>query len=372
MKLNINKKLLKLFYTDLWKDFRQLEVISVNGDKAIRRYSDNQTSIQDEYQFIKELKKKASFKIPNIISHTDNYLLFQYVPGTRAFNLLMDLKVLYEQEKNKEYFSIGTQIMQLLQDDLKEFQSFYEGNYAEETHLDLYPAFEKTKNVFFLLTSMLGLQMSVDELDKIISIYLSNSDTPFRDATPKNVILDIPLLNQKNFNSRNERLDVVKEQVKSGELKRKIIRDIVYHIDFSGCSFRCPKKDDWITISQHEASVWLKEHNQKRNVGESDEELCTKFVRFSRLGGRKLAYRLLNNSGYQIRFGLDNEAYYFYQLSDICKTLVKRGIISDPSVSDVMLQLVKACNYTPPEDYFHSHKMVKNDTTIYYSDVFPN
>ncbi len=100
-------------------------------------------------------------------------------------------------------------------------------------------------------------------------------------------------------------------------------------------------------------------------------ELCVRFVRFSRFAGRKLAYRLLNQTGYRIRFALDNEAVYFLSLSNICQYLHILGIASSGQLTGFMNHLFQLSGFKPDVDYLHQMLPVREMRT-YYTDVFPN
>ncbi|MBU3915935.1 hypothetical protein KKA14_10410 [bacterium] len=372
VKLKITGKDLELFHKDLWKDSRRLEIAVVNGNKTIRKYSDNGTSLNDEYKFISRLKKIASFKIPEIVSHPEKYIEFQYVAGTRAFNLIMDLKALFNQEADKCYLELGIELFQLLNDDLREFQSLMVNNDFCGGIGIKYPVVEKVNNVFCLLSSVLSIEFPFDELAKIIKLYDKHSKIPFRDASTKNVVLDIPVLYLKKASSHKERLSFVRNLVKSGELKDYFRKEKIFHIDFSGCMFLCPEADDWIALRYHEATNWLSQCLDFEAKSTTDDlDLCTKFVRFSRFGGRKLAYKLLNNNGYQIRFSLDNESYYFIEMKKICDDLMRHGLLSGNALSEAIFSLENACGITPKKDYFHEF-LGKDARYGYYRDVYPN
>lgn len=375
MKLNIKDENLKLFIKDLWKDSRQLKVTTDHGIKVIRRYSDHQTSIDDEYAFLERLQKIVSFRIPTVVTHTNDYISYQYIAGTRASNLLYDLKELFQKETDCQYLEVATKLTAILHQDLAEFQAKVRNDAKLKKLGKNYPVTEKLVNMFCLLTSITSLDKYkieiIDDLNKIAGIYSLNSKIPFRDATPKNVILDIPALYQEHFKSRNQRLSVVKSMVKSGELANHIIKEKLFHIDFSGSVFLCPLSDDWIALKHHEVTNWLSELSQDHTTGENMVELCTKFVRFARFGGRKLAYRLLNQKGYNIRFILDNEAYYFSHLQAICQSLQNQDFLQNKSLVKVLTSLEQACSYQPTKDHLHSFAQ-NYQVTVYYQDVFPN
>jgi hypothetical protein len=371
LEFKVTKKDLIDFENELWKDARKLRVEIHQGKKYIRRFSDNLTSIEDEYVFIMRLMGAVSFRIPSIFDHSETSISFDYIAGTRAFNLLMDLHTLYRTDADEAYREAGTKLIAILTSDLHEFQEFYRKNATTLNISRIYPANSKLKNLYLILTSVLSLSADLSDLTAIADIYEQHSNFPFRDATTKNVVLDLPDLFAKRFVSYAERLATIKKMVKTGELSAKLESSIVYHIDFSGCSLLCPEYDDWVALKQHEATIWLSSPPKNEIDSLTPAELCAKFVRYSRLGGRKLAYRLLNCQGYHIRFGLDDERIYFECLKQLSQRLRQLGLIKTNSLEKLMTSLRQATRIAPETDYFFSWKHSTADFN-YYRDIFPD
>lgn len=344
-----------------------------DGERVINRFSDHDTSIDEEYNFLIELQGKAIFNTPKILNKTTDHLTFEYIKGTRAFNLLVDLKSLYQRDKRNDYIEIASQLLELLSCQLTQFQQVTSGIEFNSCVNKTYKAYDKVANIYRLLIDVLAIELNFDDvkedLSSITNTYIKNSQYCFRDASVKNAILNIPELFLFNGQNYEERLKKIADLVLSGKMIRILRDDIVYHIDFSSCLSKCPKDDDWIALKHHEASQWLNEQADFEDC--SDSYLCTKFVRFSRFGGRKIAYRLLNRTGYDIRFRFDNEVYYFRQLKDICLSLKEKGLIQNGTLVHLMDKLIEACSYYPTYDYLHQY--LSNSKEIkYYSDVFPN
>ena len=376
MKLKIQQSHIDHFLGSLWKDTRQLQVITDKNQTSIRRHADNQISIEEEFELLVRLNDIISFNIPRIIAHTPSYISYEYIFGTRAFNLIKDLKIIHESNNDLKCIDLCLGLMDLLRSNLSEFQRKTSGDPILKNIDQKYPATEKIVGLYRLLQDVLLLEngesdLIHEDLEKIIAIYSEASNRLFRDATPKNVILNIPGLHQDRFKSQSQRLEALQHMVSSGELKDRLTNETLFHIDFSGCLFLCPEMDDWIALEHHEATHWLSEHIGQKLVEHDPLNLCTAFVRFSRFGGRKLAYRLLNWSGYQIRFCLDNEIFYFNHLKSICKQLHNEGITSQPNLSALMDELVQCCGIVPDTDYLHSFRP-ELSRTPYYQDVFPN
>ncbi len=293
---------------------------------------------------------------------------------TRTFNLLMDLKSLYTVEKMACYQELAIKLLELLQANLTNFQSVMMDDPLFTDNRSVYPATEKIRTLYQVLTAVLPETCSFSEiaedLDRITALYEQDAVIPFRDATPKNILLEIPALFQLRFASYEERLATVKTLCLSGALNRLLDKEKVYQIDFSGCKFLCPLDDDWIALQDHESSAWLSLAEKSRHNRKDVSGLCTRFVRFSRFGGRKLAYRLLSHKGYNIRFVHDNEAIYFYSLIDICRSLKDHHIIRSDRLGNLMTDLHRMSGFTPEKDYLQAISPV-NNRSVYYSDVFP-
>ncbi|MBT3224801.1 MAG: hypothetical protein HN580_30240 [Deltaproteobacteria bacterium] len=375
MKLHVTKDSLKVFRQDLWKDLRHLDVVNQSGGKVIRRFADNSTTIPEENDFIQRLNSRVSFGIPEIRQCTDQFIAFRYIAGTRAFNLMIDLKTLYNQEKKRCYKDLGLQLLDLLQSDLKEFQLAMMDDQTFTENNPIYPAGEKLRSLYQVLTEILPetcvYTEIADDLDRIASVYAEAAMMPFRDATPKNMLLEIPSLFQQKFATYAERIKTLQGMCLSGAMSRLLDKKRIYQIDFSGCKFLCPPSDDWMALKEHESTAWLTEGNRSQFPGEGLQELCTRFVRFSRFGGRKLAYRLLNYEGYKIRFVHDNESYYFSTLVNICQNLKNHHIVRSDHLENLMSDLFKMSRFKPANDYLQGLSE-DIDQNTYYSDVFPN
>jgi len=371
--LNVSQASLELFHRDLWKDSRHLEVIEVDGKKRIRRFADGNVPISKELGFITWIQERVSFKVPEIVQASDGCLIFEYIEGTRAFNLLMDLRALYRLENNCLYRDLARQLLQLLMDDLRSFQQA--ADTTEVTNnLPIYPVTEKLRALYQVLSGVLPDTCAFNEveadLDRIAAVYRRHAQVPFRDATPKNVILKLPLLFQSRFKSRIERLEAVRQLCVSGEMAALLVHDNVYHIDFSGCHLLCPEADDWVALMEHESSVWLMSAQRPVSPDLEVPDLCTRFVRFSRFAGRKLAYRLLNRCGHEIRFALDHEAGYFLTLSNITRYLQALQVIDGRKLTGMMEDLFRATSLVPEKDYLQE-MLPAGSLRTYYSDVFP-
>lgn len=371
MKLNVSEQDLELFEKDLCKDIRKLKLDKDSFHHQLVRYSDKQISIKDEVRFLRSIEPHVTFKIPSIEDSTDSFIVFEYIPGTRAFNLLMDLRTIYLEDQSNDCISLGRLLINLLETDLKNFQSLFKSNNLPVLTNKHYPVSEKLKNLYQLFSSILSLEMDLDEIEKIADIYKDQAAVPFRDATPKNVILNIPSLYQKQFKTRKDRLDTVKKLISTGELKEKLKNKNIFHIDFSGSCHICPEKDDWIALKNHECSVWLDKSFEPDFDQMNQKDLVTFFVRLSRFGGRKLAYRLLNKDGHKIRFALDNEIIYFEALSKIVRIMLDKGLLTDKRYFSVMEHLKQATQLSPSKDYFLDWKKQQSKFQ-YYQDVFPN
>ena len=139
---------------------------------------------------------------------------------------------------------------------------------------------------------------------------------PFRDATPKNMVVGIEsLAPYVNANQRMSRLSEILNDEDNFWKEVPII-----NIDFtSTCELTTPE-DDVISLMAH-GMTYRPEHEaliSQPLLAVFDPSLqridLTWFVRYLRFGGRKLLYKLINPKGFAVRFRYDEPSFYFEQL----------------------------------------------------------
>jgi len=374
MSLNVTQNEIDLFTADLWKDIRKLQHYNTNGDLTIRRYSDTVISIEDELPFLEFLKKQnPSWRIPQVISHTPEYIEFEYLNGIRLFNFIIELRILYLIEKSEKALNLMERIKAILTNQLLDFQKItlpWTKNISVQ-----YPFVEKCFTPIELIANVVGLSFNKEEVRNDISaiaeIVSKNCDALFRDATPKNAILHIPELYYDKFKYDDAaRRIVIRSLVNSDFFTDELLKDKIYQFDFTGCVYLCPKIDDLIAINLHESMMWAKSSQKFFDENCNDKVfLATMFVRFIRFGGRKLAYRLLHKDGHIKRFRFDNEKYYFEKLQDVVSRLQKLNLVKGNELIRIMKRFEDATVVIPTVDYFDPDG-TKSESV--YIDVYPH
>ncbi|PIE78418.1 MAG: hypothetical protein CSA15_07905, partial [Candidatus Delongbacteria bacterium] len=175
-----------------------------------------------------------------------------------------------------------------------------------------YPVEEKLLSPITLLCDSSSFAYNLEEVKEDLNIiskhYKSISDSLFRDATPKNIIFDEPSLYYDNFIDDADRRNKIRSLVNSGYFSERLISDNLYHIDFTGCKYKCPSIDDYIAANLHECNIWIPSSQFFYNDNLNNVDfLITLFVRYLRFGGRKLSYRIYNKEGHKVRFRFDYE-----------------------------------------------------------------
>ncbi len=372
---NIDQSLIDLFLRDIYKDIRRIEVIKIDNNTVLRRYSDGVVSISDEVEFLNKLNfcKDKNWLIPPILNITDDYIDFKYIRGIRLFNFLIELRYLFLVEHSKKALYVSEIIKDITIKNLENFQNltsnFDLSRYSE------YPVVEKLLSPITLLCDSSSFDYNLDEVKSDLSIiskyYKSISTTLFRDATPKNIIFDEPLLYYDNFIDDTDRRIKIRSLVNSDYFDEKLLSENLYHIDFTGCNYKCPKVDDFIAANLHECNIWIPSSQffYNENINNTDF-LVTIFVRYLRFGGRKLCYRIYNSIGHKIRFRFDYEKIYFEQLSFVTDKLIKELGIKGSELKKIFDYMSFLSDLTIDIDYLSL--FFDNSDVKYYSGLFPD
>lgn len=375
VKFNINKNFVNLFLKDVYKDIRKIEVLKGDDNTILRRYSDGVISINDEAKFLNKLIscKNKNWSIPPILNVTDDYIDFKYIRGIRLFNFLIELRYLYLVEHSQKALYVSELIKDITTKNLINFQSLTAT--LDSIEYSDYPVEEKLLSPITLLCDSSSFDYNFDEVKADLAIiskyYKSISNSLFRDATPKNIIFDEPTLYYDNFIDDADRRNKIRNLVNNDYFNKKILSENLYHIDFSGCKYKCPKIDDFIAANIHECNIWIPSsqffYNDKMN---DTDFLITLFVRYLRFGGRKLCYRIYNSTGHKIRFRFDYEKLYFEQLSVVVEKLTKTLDIKGAELKKIFNYMSSLCDITIDKDYLSQY--FDNSDVKYYSGLFPD
>jgi hypothetical protein len=374
MSINVSKEIITGFKNDLWKDVRRLTVFQFENQKTIRRYSDEITSISQEVKFLSFLEKnERMWNFPKMLSYSDSYIEFEYLRGIRLFNFIIELNYIAEVKKSIKAYNTIALIQSILNDNLNNFQVATR-SFISQQEVVPYPYIDKCLiplNLISLISLLTVDKEEIkDDIQKLSEIYFSGANVLFRDATPKNAILNIEELYYIHYKDDLERREHICRLLEEGFFSEYLLRKSIYQFDFSGCKYFCSPIDDFVAANLHECLEWtdLSKTYWQHNL-DNDLFLSSVFVRYIRFGSRKLLYRLLHKDAHNVRFIYDRETLYFNRLGEITKLLSKKRIINGSSLELIFNQSRLLVNEIPADDYFK--KYIDTSNVQYYKDIFP-
>jgi predicted phosphodiesterase/translation initiation factor 2B subunit (eIF-2B alpha/beta/delta family) len=332
----------------LTKDRRILKRYENEGNIEKRTFNEKEHKMEcDVLRFLAEM----GLAVPELISESldDNKITLQYIKGIRVFNFVFLLHQLihsydYKPEKKKEITAIIVSILNRCEEQQKKIQSYLYERY-KDYGLECYPEskIHEIVDLFFGCFNLVDGDRKIvdreklrDELTNVYSEFKKNAKVPFRDATPKNMIIECEELFAGNFTNADKninieeidksRLEHINTLFEQGKLQKLIYDSRIVNIDFSSCIYLTSFSDDVISFKFHEhtstyfdwKSINLWTENPILLKDEALKSVAATFIiRFLRFGGRKALYRKLINEIHSIRFKYDHEIYYFKKLIEI-------------------------------------------------------
>lgn len=261
-------------------------------------------------------------------------LKMEWVAGIRLFDLL---RYLVGHPRDR---AIRTILLDRCLDRLRDMQSLLTRD-LESLVVMPYPFESKVIKLLQTITDLLGLPFTQEVQCELANMHLSWDAAcviPFRDATPKNILISIQDLSPMvDAQERLCRLSEAFEQDDSFWQKVPIT-----DIDFTSTRELTTPEDDVISLMGH-AITFRPEHKSYASQPllsmfdpSPQRSDLTWFVRYLRFGGRKLLYKLLNPRGFRIRFRYDEPSFYFKQLPK-CLSPAFKALY--PSTFDLLLQI---------------------------------
>ena len=302
----------------------------VSNDIYIKRCADDeQASI--EYSALSWLADQPGEKLgPNPVARDGRNIALEYVPGIRLYDLLRLLKRLASQERDctasaneassilmrRSYARLGRIQRALLA-------------WAAGRKLAAYPFETHVADLLSRLLSLLELpgfsSAGMEELRDLSEMWAANDAMiPFRDATPKNIMVAIPELAPRGREELVDRQDTLRRWLERGEAENVCLVDY----DFTSTRHLTAPEDDGISLLAHQGSLHVGGHvlsGQNNSwiaaiqdlpetlglVANPARAARALLVRYLRFGGRKIMYRMINPSGYAVRFRHDSPEHYF-------------------------------------------------------------
>lgn len=323
----VNPKVISIFQQDLWKDQRQLEVMEEGCVRvALIKHYDSLQEARCEQEVLSHLGRVVGGKcFPEVLKTTQDTTTFRYIYGIRVFNLLVELD-----NAPMKWLGLSAEIKRQVISRCEAQQRAIQNalfTLPSVTRKEAYPV-EKVGSIVEILSGCLGIQVNLKaiqgELQWLASAWANFVCVPFRDAAPKNMVLDCRDLWLGNFASEDARRDYIFQSMERS-CQAMWLEAPILDYDFCSCIHNTTPEDDVISIKYHERTwngpptcpedvVWDFAPNAMRAA-------ITFLVRYFRFGGRKAAYRLLHGTGHRIRFRHDNDCFYFQRLPSIMRSL---------------------------------------------------
>jgi hypothetical protein len=204
-----------------------------------------------------------------------------------------------------------------------------------------YPFDSKVIDLLKTLTELIGVPFTPEIKSELAFMQIAWNALcviPFRDATPKNIVVGIESLSPLIHS--NERARRLSEILKKDDVFWQEVPLI--DIDFTSTRELTTPEDDVISLLAH-GMTFRPEHVEVASqplltTFNPSLQRCdlTWFVRYLRFGGRKLLYKLLNPRGFNVRFRYDEPSFYFEQLP---QRLSEDFKVIYPNTFQLLLQL---------------------------------
>lgn len=371
MSFRVTSRDVEQFRRELWKDERQFPKSETTCTFVKDCFSENLA--KTEFFVLKLLSGSAGEAlVPEPISVENSIICMQTANGMRLFEVLRALRSI-ELERRDGLANHAIAILMIRQRQrLAQIQSVLHANIGA-IGSSTYPLKNKLTSLLSLLTRILGLQLGSEHKDQLSKFaeYWENDCAliPFRDATPKNTIVSHPELSQSR-------------RLSNGEADRECISNILdkankewwesvplLEIDFSSVEHLTTFEDDPISLHFHEWTFGTCPSEPTSllllpTIARVDpfRTAATFLVRYMRFGGRKLAYKLVNSQGFEIRFRYDDPLFYFRNLSSQIKKVSEKFFFE----YEILLDLINSIGETTAHlqqsdaellrvDYFRKH-----------------
>lgn len=356
------------FENTFYKDKRKLEMTT----SGIRRYSDGETSIQEDCKIMQHFETTILQKnMPKVLEINKHFIELEYLKGSRVFNILMDMKELYQRTKNQEILKTAQNIVAYLSSQLEIFQSEFTTMIKKDTYQN-YPAYEKSIESIELIYPFLDCAANTDniiiDLKYICDLFCKNSHSLFRDFTPKNVIIHDEKIYELSQQNKDQWLNNLCELINTKYFTDDYLSLHIKQLDFSGIKYTVPQWDDFITLFSHESTIWTQSKKKSLEFQQKFQDpifVSTFIVRYIRLAFRKVCYQIYCKEGFNVRYQNDDHKYYLQYLYKV----IKNDTLLNLKHKDDFLAFISAVIEDKWINLPKSNpKMIH---TKYYSNIFP-
>lgn len=296
----VTDKVIDYFNHNLNKDGRTAFAADRLQQQDYVKQTESIAAAQHEAMILRLLQQELPGQAPKLIKVNKKQLVMQGHRGIRLYDLLRQLD-----NTNEHQIAIRSTLMDRCNTRLKQQQKVLSAH-RDAISQTPYPLATQVTELLQMLCTLLRLPAPPsDELNIIDQQWQQACVVPFRDATPKNILLVEPRLCPNLPHPQRQRT-----------LKELLQQPLDYwqtlpivDVDFTSTKHLTTADDDYLSLNGHRMSLG------KRQAPPAVNDL-TLLVRYLRFGGRKFAYKLLFPSAYRARFQFDEASFYFQALCD--------------------------------------------------------
>lgn len=308
----INSEVMNYFKNNLNKDRRSVnEPDSQLYDRYLKQCESVQAA-EHEARVIKLINNQLPHIAPQLIGVEGHTISMRLASGIRLYDLLRQLTTSQKHNRVREI------ILSRCSDRLGQLQKLLKDS---DITTEPYPFDIQVSELLRVLCLLLRLPTPPEnELETLAVLWNKRCTVPFRDATPKNIIIVDPTVSVTlNKGQRRKAIDTILDMPET-YWQQIPLQDI----DFTSTHHLTSTQDDWLSLLGHAVS------QPSTYVPPCDITLLVRYLRF---GGRKLIYKLVNPSGFNVRFRHDEPCFYF---NNLCMYLSKDFQSSYPQLMQTL------------------------------------
>ena len=262
------------------------------------------TKFASKYEILAEVEgyrhaSKTGLKTAKLLHWSENAISVEHITGISCFRYLQLLDD-NDQEKKKA-------ILNILISDVLKFQS---SGFEKMIIFSPYPVKEKAEEILDVMNRVRHPFRKIlsKKLSYIQNTYINYATVPFRDANPKNTLLNNVSEDNFSYKSNSDLINAIR------------------HIDFRSVSELTTNYDDIISILYHYQisedirSVLINDYGLNTN---NEEFLVTLFVRMGRFWSRRIYYLLENKALFNTRYKFENLDFYSRQFNQIIDRIIR-------------------------------------------------
>lgn len=335
----------------------------------------NEAQAAHEFAVLEWLRRQpGEALVPVPHRQVGRYLLLQHVQGIRLYDLLRVLNRIAagpDRALAAAAEGAGVTLLRRSLDRLRHLQRALR-SWPGAATLPPYPLDSHVRDLLAVLTHLLQLPPLTEgvlrELAALRALWEDgDARVPFRDATPKNILVAVPALAPHHWRHPQGRWRAIMEWLGQPDAAERV--ELV-DFDFTSTHHLTAPEDDLISLLGHAGSRktaarmlsqdgatttagpagwldWLRRPDMAPDPARAARALLVRYLRF---GGRKLVYRIVNPAGYAVRFRHDDPAPYFHDLPDSLLTLDPDFAGRWPELTGLLRRLADAVAALPPWD----------------------